>query len=165
MRLYLKYIIIWNSSREIQIVDWEWVLIATAIYIYFVERISLSKHLKINIFSSWKMLPGKKFQADERKNKQTTNKKQGGKRLQKTNTIWCLGCNLPESVFQLEQVLQSVLRCFSVHSPRGVPEHLVHILQKSERTPKNPSTNYTRESWSCFVLKSIWIPNIVIATL
>lgn len=110
------------------------------------------------------MLPGEKFQADEGKNNNYKQKTRG-KRLQKINTIWCLGCNLPESIFRLEQVLQSVLRCLSVHSPCGVLEHLVHILQKAERTPKHPSTNDKRESWSCFVLKSIWIPNIVIATL
>lgn len=91
------------------------------------------------------MLPGEKFQADEGK-KKTYKQKTRGKRLQKTNTIQCLGCDLPESIFRLEQVLQSVLRCLSVHSPCGVLEHLVHILQEVERTPKHPSTNDTRES-------------------
>lgn len=36
-------------QEKIQIAAWKWVLIATAIYMYFIERWSLLKHLEINI--------------------------------------------------------------------------------------------------------------------
>lgn len=52
--------------------------------------------------------------------------------LRKQTLYAALSYNLPESVFQLEQVLPSLLHCFSVHSPEEVLEQLVHILQKLE---------------------------------
>lgn len=69
-----------------------------------------------------------------------------GEDLRKQTLDYVLSYNHPESIFQLEQVLQSILNCCSIHSPEGALEHLVHVLQRSEGAPKQPSTNYTTGS-------------------
>jgi hypothetical protein len=85
--------------------------------------------------------------------------------LKKQNQKTKLCCSELQSswvYFHLEQILQPILYWFSSHSPESPWTFSSYPIGNSERTPIHP-TNYTTESWSCFVLKAMWFSNIVIA--